>query len=131
MPICACIQAVVWCCWATGGLAPTLPKIGSRILDGSPKPLELQFPICKYKFCSPWKHHKPQRQDATTDEGLIWFFPAIQLLIRNCGLTSSSWCKQDAPSSWCQRWKKALPERHLTKHRHFWGLNELKLLEDN
>lgn len=47
MPICAHTQAVGWCCWVLDGLVPTLPKTGSRILDGSPKPLVLQPPICK------------------------------------------------------------------------------------
>lgn len=115
--------------WGTEGLVPTLPKIGSRILDGSSKPLALQLPSCKSKFCSPRKHHKPQMQDATTGEGLVWLFPAIQLQIRNCfGLTSSSCCKQDAPSPRCQRWKKKLPEGNLTNHRLFLGSERTEIV---
>lgn len=118
--------------WGTGGRVPTLPKIGSRILDGSPKPLVLQLPVCKSKFCSPWKHHEPQTWDATAGEGLIQLCPAIQQQARNYyGLTSSCWCKQDALSPPCQRWTKTLPEGVLTNHRLFWVLNELKLLEGN
>lgn len=132
MPICTCTRAVGWRCWDLDGVqedrVATLPIIGPRMLDGSPKPLVLQLPVCTSKFCSPWKHHKTQPWGATTGEGLVWLFPAIRQQARNySGLTSSRRCQQDAPSPQVSKVEENTSWRDFNKSQAFLGLEWIAL----